>query len=272
MSPTNEGFGHAQRAEAIASRLVGLKGVECLVFSDRVRVEYLSKLNLKYNSGLHGINYVYRRNGDLNTLPTFFRLILDLPYFPLDFLKAVTLSRGYDVFVNDYNPHLTVVPGMRTINISHYLPYKYKWSDLRMNFYSTLVERPIVYGERLRCLLRLSESFVMDIRPELMGAPPRPSLNVQEYREPLVDVVETDDEIKVVAELPGVEKDQIQLYATERGLTISVDTPERKYYKELELPAEVDPSTAKSKYRNGILEVVLKKAPKKPKGVRLKVE
>jgi len=111
-----------------------------------------------------------------------------------------------------------------------------------------------------------------NIRPELMGAPPRPSLNVQEYREPLVDVVETDDEIKVVAELPGVEKDQIQLYATERGLTISVDTPERKYYKELELPAEVDPSTAKSKYRNGILEVVLKKAPKKPKGVRLKVE
>ena len=111
-----------------------------------------------------------------------------------------------------------------------------------------------------------------NIRPELMGAPPKPTLNVQEYREPLVDVVETDDEIKVVAELPGVEKDQIQLYATERTLTISVDTPERKYYKEIELPADVDPSTAKSKYRNGILEAVLKKAPKKPKGVRLKVE
>ena len=111
-----------------------------------------------------------------------------------------------------------------------------------------------------------------NMRPEFMGAPPKPTLNVQEYREPLVDVVETEDEVKVVAELPGVEKDQIQLYATERGLTISVDTPERKYYKELELPAEVDPSTAKSKYRNGILEVVLKKVPKKPKGVRLKVE
>jgi len=168
LSPTNEGFGHAQRAEAIASRLVGLKGIECLVFSDRVRAKYLSKLNLKCKSSLHGINYVYRRNGDLNTLPTFFRLILDLPYFPLDFLRAVTLSRGYDVFVNDYNPHLTIVPGVRTINISHYLPYKYRWSDLRMNFYSTLVERPIVYGERLRSLLRLSESFVMDIRPELV--------------------------------------------------------------------------------------------------------
>jgi len=111
-----------------------------------------------------------------------------------------------------------------------------------------------------------------NMRPEFMGAPPKPTLNVQEYREPLVDVVETEDEVKVVAELPGVEKDQIQLYATGRGLTISVDTPERKYYKELELPAEVDPSTAKSKYRNGILEVVLKKVSKKPKGVRLKVE
>lgn len=111
-----------------------------------------------------------------------------------------------------------------------------------------------------------------NIRPGLIGAPPKPTLNVQEYREPLVDVVETDKEVKVVAELPGVEKDQIDVYATEDRLTISVDTPERKYYKELELPAEVDPSTAKTKYRNGILEVVLKKVSKKPKGVKLKVE
>nr|MDO8079421.1 glycosyltransferase [Candidatus Freyarchaeota archaeon] len=168
LSPTNEGFGHAQRAEAIASRLIGMKDTECLVFTDQSRVNYLSTLNLKYNSSLHGIKYVYRKNGDLNTLATIFRLMFDSTFFPLDFFRALRMGRGYDVFVNDYNPHLTMVPGMRTINISHYLPYKYRWSDLRMNFYSTVIERPIMLAERARSCLRLSESFIMDFRPELV--------------------------------------------------------------------------------------------------------
>jgi len=51
-----------------------------------------------------------------------------------------------------------------------------------------------------------------------------------------------------------------------------VDTPQRKYYKELELPAEVDPKTAKSIYRNGVLEVTLAKIKEKPKGEPIKVE
>lgn len=168
LAPTNEGFGHAQRAEAIASRLIKMEDTECLVFSDQKRVNYLSTLNLKYSSTLHGIKYVYRRSGDLNTPATFFRLVFESTLFPIDFIRALRMGREYDVFVNDYNPHLTMIPGMRTINVSHYLPYKYRWSDLRMNFYSTAVERPVMFAERVRSLLRLSESFVMDLRPELV--------------------------------------------------------------------------------------------------------
>ncbi|MFQ6077039.1 MAG: Hsp20 family protein, partial [Candidatus Bathyarchaeia archaeon] len=76
------------------------------------------------------------------------------------------------------------------------------------------------------------------------------------------------------AELPGVEKDDIELHATERGLTISVDTESRKYYKELKLPAEVEPSSAKSSYRNGVLEVTLTKKAlgRGLKGFRIRVE
>jgi HSP20 family protein len=91
---------------------------------------------------------------------------------------------------------------------------------------------------------------------------------VKEEREPLVDVIETETEIRVVAELPGVEKTDIKLHGTEDTLEISVDTEHYKYYKEVELPAKVRVKEAKSTYKNGVLEVVLPKSeiPKKPKG------
>jgi HSP20 family protein len=93
----------------------------------------------------------------------------------------------------------------------------------------------------------------------------RPRVDIREEREPLVDVIETDREIKVIAELPGVEKKDIKLSGTEDALTISVDTPERKYYKKVELPSKVDVKETKASYKNGVLEVTLKKK-KEPEG------
>ncbi len=90
---------------------------------------------------------------------------------------------------------------------------------------------------------------------------------VKEEREPLVDVVETNGEVRVVAELPGVEKTDIKLHGTEESLEISVDTPNYKYYKEVELPAKVKVKEARSTYKNGVLEVIFPKfGPFKPKG------
>ena len=91
---------------------------------------------------------------------------------------------------------------------------------------------------------------------------------VKDEREPLVDIVETNSEVRVVAELPGVEKTDIKLHGTEDSLTISVNTPQTKYYKEVALPTKVKVKEAKSFYKNGVLEVVFPKAeaPTKPKG------
>ena len=47
---------------------------------------------------------------------------------------------------------------------------------------------------------------------------------VKEEREPLVDIMETNGDVHVVVELPGVEKTDIKLHGTEEELTISVDT------------------------------------------------
>jgi HSP20 family protein len=103
--------------------------------------------------------------------------------------------------------------------------------------------------------------------------PPRAMIDIRGEREPLVDVMSTDGEVKVIAELPGVEKTDIKLHATSNTLTIDVDTEARRYYKELEMPAEIDPNSAKTSYKNGILEVTLSKVKeKKPKGTPIKIE
>ncbi len=96
---------------------------------------------------------------------------------------------------------------------------------------------------------------------------------IREDREPLVDVLEEDEDVVVVAELPGVEKEDIKLHATEDHLTISVDTSNRKYFKELVLPVNVDPRSARAVYKNGVLEVRLRKSVEKVfKGERISVE
>jgi HSP20 family protein len=77
--------------------------------------------------------------------------------------------------------------------------------------------------------------------------------------EPLVDIIEENDEIIVVAELPGVEKDELKVRVKGQTLTIDVDNPQRPYHKELKLPTKVSKEEAKSSMRNGVLEVRLKK-------------
>ena len=97
-------------------------------------------------------------------------------------------------------------------------------------------------------------------------------LNLREQREPLIDVIEEEGEIKVLAELPGVDKKDINLFLTEGTLTISVDTAGRKYFKELDLPVEVDEKSARSTFSNGVLETTLTKRQPKGKGKKLSIE
>jgi HSP20 family protein len=101
-----------------------------------------------------------------------------------------------------------------------------------------------------------------NLKKGLKGPP-----EVKEEREPLVDIVETESEVRVVAELPGVEKTDIKLHGTEDSIDISVDTAQNKFYKEVQLPAKVRVKEAASTYKNGVLEVVLpKQEPSKSRG------
>jgi HSP20 family protein len=91
-------------------------------------------------------------------------------------------------------------------------------------------------------------------------------------REPLVDVIQTDENVKVIAELPGVEKEDVDLEIGENRLVIKVDTEKRKYYKDVKLPATVDSEKITAKYNNGVLEVVLDKKAPETKGKKIQID
>ncbi len=134
-------------------------------------------------------------------------------------------------------------------------------------------------GESNQYVYGFSMRIGPDGRPhiEKFGNIPRPGISKEERlfegREPLTDIIEGEDEISVIAELPGIEKKDINLNATEDTLEIRVDTPERKYYKILDLPYEVKPETAKASYKNGVLEVkIRRRKEEKESGVRVNID
>ncbi len=129
--------------------------------------------------------------------------------------------------------------------------------------------KPFVYG--------FSMKTGPDGKPvirEFGNVKPGRAPSVSDAREPLVDVMEQDKEIMVIAELPGVEKKDIDLSVVDGNLLeISVDTPQKRYHKTIELPAEVKEDTADATYNNGVLEVKLKrKKEKKTKGKRISIK
>ena len=85
------------------------------------------------------------------------------------------------------------------------------------------------------------------------------SSQINERSEPLVDVFEDEESIIVVTELIGIDKNNVNLHATQDKLTISVDSPDRRYRREIELPARVNVGSSSSRLKNGVLEIRLKK-------------
>jgi HSP20 family protein len=73
--------------------------------------------------------------------------------------------------------------------------------------------------------------------------------------EPLSDITTTDKGVKVVVEMPGVDKKNIKINAYDNSVQISTaDTAQRKYKSTIELPPGADTETVKSTYNNGILK------------------
>ncbi|MEM4783509.1 MAG: archaeal heat shock protein Hsp20 [Sulfolobales archaeon] len=126
--------------------------------------------------------------------------------------------------------------------------------EFSVEHYRSMVGKPYVWGFEIT----IGPDGVPKVKEfgniRRIGKSPK----ISEEVEPIIDVIDEEDKIRIVAELPGVEKDKISLKTSEMKLIIKASN-HKKYYKEVDLPAEVDISTAKATYRNGVLEVELKK-------------
>jgi HSP20 family protein len=81
-----------------------------------------------------------------------------------------------------------------------------------------------------------------------------------EDKEPLVDVMDNKDGVVVIAELPGIEKKQIELHADHERVSIKADSGKSIYSKLITLPSKIDPTSASATYNSGVLEVTFKKS------------
>jgi len=100
-------------------------------------------------------------------------------------------------------------------------------------------------------------------------------LPTSDTREPFVDVIIDDKEkvLKIVAEMPGVEKKDIKIEVIGRTINLDAEHGEKKYHTKVPIKHKVDEDSVKASYANGILEVKFKlKEEDKPKGKTVEVE
>lgn len=78
---------------------------------------------------------------------------------------------------------------------------------------------------------------------------------VHEVREPLFDVVEEQERILVIAEMPGITADDIRVSVDGDVMNVEAEHRDRKYRKEILLPKPVASNGIKVVCNNGIVEI-----------------
>lgn len=135
-----------------------------------------------------------------------------------------------------------------------------------------LVNRPIIYGFSLKVGPDGKPIFQkFGNLPERLESKEIKAIETVP-REPLTDIVETKESFSVTLEVPGVEKDDIDLTIYGGVLTVKVDAPNRRYRKDVEIPKDVDEKSAKASFKNGVLDITFAKKKKEDEGFKIKVQ
>ena len=93
-------------------------------------------------------------------------------------------------------------------------------------------------------------------------------------REPIVDTIVDEKEkvVKLMAEMPGVEKTDVKIVVDNKVVDVSAEHGEKKYHAKVPLKHKVDENSAKASYKNGILQLVFNLVEDKPTGKTVEVE
>ncbi|MDX1596566.1 MAG: archaeal heat shock protein Hsp20, partial [Nitrosopumilaceae archaeon] len=92
----------------------------------------------------------------------------------------------------------------------------------------------------------------------------------QVYVDEILD--KDNNQLKLVAEMPGVEKSDINVTVEKETVNITAKNNERSYQAIVPLKQKIKEDSAKARYANGILEVTFSLAEEKPKGKSVIVE
>ena len=77
---------------------------------------------------------------------------------------------------------------------------------------------------------------------------------------PLIDIFQENNYITIIAEIAGFNKESLKIHVKDQKLILSAKSKDRRYYKSLNLPKVVIPDVMYTKFKNGVLEIKLKKA------------
>lgn len=78
---------------------------------------------------------------------------------------------------------------------------------------------------------------------------------VQEVREPMVDVIEEEDHVLVLAEMPGISAEDVQVEVNDDLLTVVAEKKGKRYRKEILLPGNFQREKMLITCHNGVLEI-----------------
>mgnify|MGYP001108498620 CR=1 FL=1 len=114
------------------------------------------------------------------------------------------------------------------------------------------------------------DPFKPSRRPPMPERPFKiPSAAIEEIREPLTDIFEEEKAMRIYVELPGEEKEDIQLNVANGRVEVKA----KKFYKMMDLPTKnIDVEKTTARYKNGVLEVSISKAEKPSEESAWKVE
>ncbi len=123
----------------------------------------------------------------------------------------------------------------------------------------------------------LFASFFRDFESPFRGLAPATGRGPAAMSAPSVDVSETDDEVQVTADLPGLTEKDVEVTLDDGALTIRGEKKEereekkRNYHlveraygrfeRSVALPHGIDPGKVKARFKNGVLHVTLPKTP-----------
>jgi len=136
-----------------------------------------------------------------------------------------------------------------------------KWRRSRRWLKWVNSENPAMFAKRTYKVLRVQKfKSPAGMHPRKLGFPREFAKENLKEPQPLIDIFQEDTCVVIVAEIAGFNRETFKIDVKDQKLTLQAKAKDRKYYKSLNLPKEVIPNIFHTTYKNGVLEIKLRKA------------